>query len=47
MTDFPYNSGWPLWPFTRLSPKEMAKLLKTIEGKQAEQHMLEAEEALW
>lgn len=47
----PYNSGWPLWPFTRLSPKEMAKLLKDIEGqrsvKQAEQHMREAEEALW
>ena len=38
----PYNSGWPLWPFTRLSPKEMAKLLKTIEGKQVS----EAEEAL-
>lgn len=39
---YPYSNGWPLWPFTRLSPKEMAKLLKAIEGKQVS----EAEEAL-
>lgn len=38
----PYTHGWPLWPFTRLSPKAMAKLLKTIEGQQVQ----EAEEAL-
>lgn len=37
-----YTSGWPLWPFTRLSLKEMAKLLKAIEGKRVS----EAEEAL-
>lgn len=37
-----YTSGWPTWPFTRLSPKAMAKLLKTIEGQRLE----EAEEAL-
>jgi hypothetical protein len=37
-----YTSGWPLWPFTRLSPKEMARLLKAIEGKRVS----EAEEAL-
>jgi hypothetical protein len=42
MTSYPYTSGWPLWPFTRLSPKEMAKLLKAIEGKRVS----EAEEAL-
>lgn len=41
MNTYPYSHGWPLWPFTRLSPKEMAKLLKTIEGKRLE----EAEEA--
>jgi hypothetical protein len=35
-TPYPYSSGWPLWPFTRLSPKEMAKLLKKIEGKRSE-----------
>lgn len=27
------QGAWPTWPFTRLSPKEMAKLLKLIEGK--------------
>lgn len=42
-TQHPYIHGWPLWPFTRLSPKEMAKLLKEIEGKQAK----EVEEAPW
>jgi hypothetical protein len=41
MNQFPYSSGWPTWPFTRLSPKAMAKLLKTIEGK----WVSEAEEA--
>ena len=35
--NYPYTSGWPLWPFTRLSPKEMAKLLKQIEGKRVEE----------
>lgn len=38
----PYNSGWPMWPFTRLSQKEMAKLLKKIE----DQRMDDYEEAL-
>lgn len=42
MHKFPYSSGWPLWPFTRLSPKEMAKLLKKIEG----QRMDDVEDAL-
>lgn len=37
-----YTNGWPTWPFTRLSPRAMAKLLKTIEGKSVS----EAEEAL-
>lgn len=36
-----HTGAWPTWPFTRLSPKEMAKLLKTIEGKR----LAEAEEA--
>lgn len=35
------KGSWPTWPFTRLSPKEMAKLLKAIEGKR----ISEAEEA--
>lgn len=26
------TSGWPTWPFTRLSPKDMAKLLKRLEA---------------
>ena len=26
------HGEWPTWPFTRLSPKEMARLLKAIEG---------------
>jgi hypothetical protein len=42
MNEQPYSHGWPLWPFTRLSPKAMAKLLKTIEGKRLD----ETEEAL-
>jgi hypothetical protein len=42
MSTYPYASGWPTWPFTRLSPKAMAKLLKTIEGKRLD----DAEEAL-
>lgn len=41
-TQHPYIHGWPTWPFTRLSPKAMAKLLKTIEGKRLD----EVEEAL-
>lgn len=32
------TSGWPTWPFTRLSPKEMAKLLKAIEGQRLKQY---------
>jgi len=36
------QGAWPTWPFTRLSPKEMAKLLKAIEG----QRLKEYEEAL-
>lgn len=36
--NYPYTSGWPLWPFTRLSPKEMAKLLKAIEGKRLDDY---------
>ena len=42
MNSYPYTNGWPTWPFTRLSPKEMAKLLKEIEGKRLD----DAEEAL-
>jgi hypothetical protein len=41
----PYNSGWPLWPFTRLSPKEMSKLLKKIEGQQSVKRLADLEEA--
>jgi len=35
------QGAWPTWPFTRLSPKEMAKLLKAIEG----QRLADYEEA--
>jgi hypothetical protein len=45
-TDHPYTSGWPTWPFTRLSPRAMAKLLKTIEGQRSVKRLSEAEEAL-
>ena len=45
-TDRPYTSGWPTWPFTRLSPKAMAKLLKTIEGQRSVMRLDDAEEAL-
>ena len=40
------KGSWPTWPFTRLSPKEMAKLLKLIEGKRSAQRLAEYEEAL-
>jgi hypothetical protein len=41
--NYPYSHGWPLWPFTRLSPKEMERLLKKIEGQRVD----ELEEAPW
>lgn len=40
------HGAWPTWPFTRLSPKEMAKLLKVIEGQRSAQRLAEAGEAL-
>lgn len=44
---YPYSHGWPLWPFTRLSPKEMERLLKKIEG-QSNRDVLDGfEEALF
>lgn len=38
MTTKAHTGAWPTWPFTRLSPKEMAKLLKAIEGKRLSQY---------
>jgi hypothetical protein len=35
--NYPYSHGWPLWPFTRLSPKEMERLLKKIEGQRVDE----------
>jgi len=32
------TGSWPTWPFTRLSPKEMARLLKAIEGQRLKQY---------
>lgn len=32
-----YDYGWPVSPFTRLTPAEMTKLLKTIAQKQREE----------
>jgi hypothetical protein len=29
--------AWPTWPFTRLTPKEMQKLLKDLEKQKREQ----------
>ena len=46
MTTKHTHGAWPTWPFTRLSPKEMAKLLKLIEGQRSAQRVSEAEEAL-
>lgn len=45
--DYPYIHGWPIWPFSRLSPKEMETLLKKLEGQQQKQSVAEAEEAPW
>lgn len=44
--NYPYSSGWPTWPFTRLSPKDVATLLKKLEGDRVNQSLAEAEEAL-
>ena len=34
--------AWPTWPFTRLTPKEMAKLLKALK----DQELAKKQEAL-
>jgi hypothetical protein len=47
MLAYPYSHGWPLWPFTRLSPKEMERLLKKIEGQSNRDVLDGLEEALW
>ena len=47
MLAYPYSHGWPLWPFTRLSPKEMEKLLKKIEGKQVVDRFEDLGDAPW
>lgn len=44
--NYPYSSGWPTWPFTRLSPKEMDALLKKLDGERVNKSLAEAEEAL-
>ena len=41
----PYTSGWPLWPFTRLTPKEKAKLLKAMERQRSVKRLDDLEEA--
>ena len=40
-----HTGAWPTWPFTRLSPKEMAKLLKAIEGQRSVKRLADYEEA--
>jgi DNA-binding CsgD family transcriptional regulator len=47
MPAYPYSHGWPLWPFTRLSPKEMERLLKKIEGQSNRDVLDNLEEAPW
>ena len=39
------HGAWPTWPFTRLSPKEMARLLKAIEGQRSGSVLKDAPEA--
>lgn len=40
------HGQWPTWPFTRLSPKDMERLLKRIEGQRHRALIDDFEEAL-
>jgi hypothetical protein len=42
----PYKYGYPTWPFTKLTPEQMDKLLKDIDKKQRKDALRRAEEAL-
>ncbi len=42
----PYKYGYPTWPFTKLTPEQMEKLLKDIDKKQRQDALKKAEEAL-
>ena len=34
---YPYSGGWPVWPFTRLSPADMGRLIRKLEEQRWEE----------
>lgn len=42
----PYKYGYPTWPFTKLTPEQMEKMLKNIDKQQRKDAIQNAKEAL-
>ena len=42
----PYQYGYPTWPFTKLTPEQMEKLLKDMDKQQRQDALKNAQEAL-